>query len=123
MVTEKQTYTKSTIIISMAHNPYIVYKEEGKHYILQKAFPNYKAAIEPEPADKVFGYSQVPAHNLYLNFEGVIGGSWIPGFKHIEDEIRNQLELMAVWFYNNVVLKNTATFKKYKIDYAQSTTQ
>jgi len=107
----------------MAYKPYIVYKEDGKHYILQKSFPNYKAVIEPQPTDKVFGCSQVPGHNLYLNFEGVIGGSWIPGFKHIEDEIRNQLELMAVWFYNNVVLKKSETFKKYKVEYAKSASQ
>lgn len=64
----------------MAYKPYIVYKEDGKHYILQKSFPNYKAVIEPQPTDKVFGCSQVPGHNLYLNFEGVIG---VRGFQDL----------------------------------------
>lgn len=100
--------------------PYLTYREEdneGKvqYYILKKDYPNYIGKITDNYFEKSLIKLAITKHNLWVSFNGTLMGNVVPGRKEAIEEIRNELFLMAEWFYENRILVNENKYKKYRI--------
>ena len=100
--------------------PYITYREEenGKlqYFILQRAYPHYVGVIAEGPKNVVAQAVPVSSHNLWVCYWGVIQGRLAPSYKDAIREIQVVLEEMALWFYEQRVLKEPSKYKKFKIN-------
>lgn len=99
--------------------PYITYREtdsDGRlcYYILQKAFPHYKAILSIGKLEDTLASMPVLGYNLYLNFAGTLVGNFLPAYKDALKEIEATLFSMAEWFYVNRVLAEPKKYSKFK---------
>jgi hypothetical protein len=99
--------------------PYITYREEKEgnllYYILQKEHPHYVGVIAYNVIENKI---QIPIteHNLYVTFAGTIAGNYIPSYKDVVSQIENTMSSMAIWFYDNRILKEPKKYQKFKIN-------
>lgn len=101
--------------------PYITYREtdiNGRlcYYILQKQFPHYVGLISLGKMDNVISSIPVGGYNLYVNFNGVLQGNFIPSYNDVLDEIDVVLSSMADWFYYNRVVIEPKKYSRFKIN-------
>ncbi len=106
--------------------PYITYREEKEgnllYYILQKEHPHYVGVITYGPVENRI---QIPIteHNLYVTFAGTIRGYYMPSYKDVVAEVENTMTSMAIWFYDNRILKEPKKYSKFKINVSSTNQQ
>lgn len=104
--------------------PFITFRDiedgELRYFILQRAFPNYVAVISESPFVKEGKRQWVPSvpltdHNLWIEFWGTVQGRYMPGYKDVFEEVKDVMESMALWFYNERVSKDLKKYKKWNL--------
>lgn len=100
--------------------PFLTYREDREgllcYYILQKAYPNYKAIVSVGPLVDSLVSAPVGGYNLYVNFMGVISGNFVPAHKDAMQEIESVMWQMASFFLNNRVLTEPKKYHKFKLN-------
>jgi hypothetical protein len=106
--------------------PYITYREEKEgnllYYILQKEHPHYVWVIAYGPIENKI---QIPIteHNLYVTFAGTIRGNFIPSYRDVVNQIEQTMTSMAIWYYENRILKEPKKYSKFKLNVSSANQQ
>jgi hypothetical protein len=106
--------------------PYITYREEKEgnllYYILQKEHPHYVGVIAYGPIENKI---QIPIteHNLYVTFAGTIRGNFIPSYRDVVNQIEQTMTSMAIWYYENRILKEPKKYSKFKLNVSSANQQ
>src|ERR1700677_1075570 len=101
-------------------SPFITFKEEDKfgvlqYYILQRAYPHYLGVVAYYPTGEAICQVPVTAHHLYVTFAGVLRGNYIPAHQGVEIEIEPVFHAMALWFYDQRIMKDPKRYKKWQV--------
>lgn len=99
-------------------NKYVTFRdtdgEQLNYYILQRDFPNYVGKISDVFIEKGLAVEQVQGYDLWIIFDGAIGGRYIPSYQNVFYEIKSVTYDMALWYLQNRVLTNPNRYKKFK---------
>jgi hypothetical protein len=101
--------------------PFITFRETNidgglSYYILQKAHPHYIGEIIQYPKEHNLCNMPLPQYNLWISYEGVLEGRFIPGYKEVENDIDSIFAQMAEWFYKNRILATPKKYIKFKFN-------
>lgn len=101
-------------------SPFITFKDldtkgEMQYFILQREYPHYCGRIAYYPTGGAICEVPITGHNLYVSFSGVLRGNFVPAYPKVEEEISVIFHAMALWFYENRVLKEPKRYKKWLI--------
>ena len=101
-------------------NPFITFKDtdnnnEIQYYILQRTFPHYIGLISKIPKQVFVPSVPISNYNLFIVFNGVLMGNFLPSYNNVDKEISIVLEKMAIWFFNERIMKDEKRYKKLKI--------
>ena len=101
-------------------SPFITFMDtnragEMQYYILQRAYPHYVGLIENMPRLDQPYQAPISGHHIYITFNGILRGNFVPASEQYEREIGAVFEAMAAWFYENRVLKEPKRYKKFAI--------
>lgn len=101
-------------------SPFITFRDTDKsgemqYYILQREYPHYCGRIAYYPTGGSICEVPITGHNLYVSFGGVLRGNFAPAYPKVEEEINHVFHAMALWFYENRVLKEPKRYKKWAI--------
>jgi hypothetical protein len=103
-------------------SPFITFRDFDsinglQYYILQREYPHYLSVIaEEKKYDLIIQPQQITGYYLWVNFCGTLRGNIIPGYLHIQEDIKFVLNEMAEWYYINRVVPQHKKFKKFKYD-------
>jgi len=100
---------------------FITYREkdnEGvlQYYVLQREFPHYVGRISPYPIENHICQAALPGYNLWVAFDGVLRGNFMPSFPNELKNMQFVFENMATWFHSERVLADPKKYKKFKIE-------
>lgn len=100
--------------------PYIVYREivdDGVlgYFILQRDFPHFIGQLVGYPIAGALANAPVAGYNFWVTFKGTLRGNMIPNYKDIQEEIKQIYDSMALWYLDNIILKNEKLYQKFKI--------
>lgn len=105
---------------------FITYRENNDgelgYYILQRAFPNYIGRLTLISTEKKLISSPIAGYHLYITFDGVLLGNYVPGNKDVYEEIVSVFTEMARWYLSNRIMIDEKKYKKWKLN-VSSTTQ
>jgi len=101
---------------------FITYREPNEngllcYYILQKAFPHYRAILSKGKLEDALVSMPVFGYNLHLNFNGCIRGNILPSYQDAIKEIEFTMMEMSDWFYKNRILTEPKKYEKFRHDY------
>lgn len=101
-------------------SPFVTFKDVDKtgelqYYILQRAFPHYVGIIKYKPNIDALIEVPVTNHNLWVSFAGTIRGNFMPSYPGWQKELEKTFLEMAIWFYQNRILKEPRRYKKWAI--------
>lgn len=96
-------------------SPFITFKEGEDYFILQKEFPHYVGKIVREPIEGAMINQPIGAYMLWVTFNGVLRGNFIPSYQDVYDEIVHVFFEMSQWFYTERILKDPKRYKKWRI--------
>jgi len=102
-------------------SPFITFRDNDlqnglQYYILQREYPHYMSVITEEKLDSIIPPQQITGYYLWVNFCGTLRGNLIPGYLHIQEDIKFVLNEMTQWYYINRVVPQHKKFKKFKYD-------
>jgi hypothetical protein len=102
-------------------SPFITFRDDDlqnglQYYILQREYPHYMSVITEEKLDSIIPPQQITGYYLWVNFCGTLRGNLIPGYLHIQEDIKFVLNEMTQWYYINRVVPQHKKFKKFKYD-------
>jgi hypothetical protein len=101
-------------------SPYITFRENNSsgelaYYILQRSHPHYVFEIVSIPKESFFIQPiPVTGYYIWLNFNGVLLGEFIPSYKGAFEQIVSEMNAASQWFYENRILPNPKKYKKFK---------
>ncbi len=90
-------------------------KGELQYYILQRDYPHYVARISYKPSTESLMCVPVTDHLLWLIFDGVLAGNYIPAHPSVKQELAEVFFNMATWFYSNRIVGNESKYKKWRV--------
>lgn len=101
--------------------PFITYREqvdsgELAYFILQRAYPNYIGCLVAYPIEKSIINTPIAGYHLYITFDGVLAGNYIPAYKDVYDEIQSVFMEMARWYLSNRIMIDEKKYKKWKLN-------
>jgi hypothetical protein len=102
-------------------SPFITFRDDDlqnglQYYILQREYPHYMSVITEDKLDSIIPPQQITGYYLWVNFCGTLRGNLIPGYLHIQEDIKFVLNEMTQWYYINRVVPQHKKFKKFKYD-------
>jgi len=92
-------------------NPYIIYREDGSDYILQRNFPNYIGRIT-EKLERSIAQYPIPGYNLYISFAGMLNGNFIQMDSLAVQHAEEIMSKMSSFFVQKL---DKSKYEKYKI--------
>jgi hypothetical protein len=100
--------------------PFITFRDldkngELKYYIMQRDEPHFVGIISAERYLDALVESAVPGYNLYIVFNGVLKGNYIPLRKDIKSEAQSVFDNMASWYWTERIQIDPKRYKKLKI--------
>lgn len=99
----------------MGTQPFITFREDEAYYILQKEFPHYCGKIVNYPIEGALINQPIASYNLYVTFNGVLRGNYVPSYNDVYNEIVHVFSEMANWYYLERIFKDPKRFKKWRI--------
>ena len=101
-------------------SPFVTFRDTDKagvmqYYILQRAYPHFLGVITYYPTGETIYQTPVAGHHLYVTFNGVLRGNFLPAHQGVETEIQVVFEAMALWFYSERIMKDPKKYKKFMI--------
>lgn len=106
-------------------NAFITFRDtasngELQYYILQRAFPNYLGVLALVPVEKSLINVPISGYQLYVVFDGVLQGNYIPVYKDVYDEMLSVFTEMARWYYEHRIIIDEKKYKKWKLNVSSS---
>lgn len=99
---------------------YLTFREPDEsngfsYFILQKEFPHILCKLSDIPVTYVVMPVPINDYNLFLNFEGLLRGRFLPSYKNILDQVSEVMQDMGLWFLQNRILIEPKRYKKWKM--------
>ncbi len=85
------------------------------YFILLRKWPYYIGKVIPYYQPDAIAIANVPAHSLWVVYDGVIEGRYFPSNGAMKDELKEVFQKMAEWYYANRILTNPKKFKKWAL--------
>lgn len=97
--------------------PFITFRDlnnDGElcYYILQREFPHYIGRISETPKMDAIASVPITAHKLWIIYNGVLSGNYIPAKMGVMDEVKKVFQGMSDWYYAHRVIPNPKKYKK-----------
>lgn len=107
------------------NEPFITYREEDEFkrlcfFILQKAQPHYVGILLTSPREGSLVNMPLPEYNLWITYNGILAGNFVPGYKEVERDIENCFAEMTEWYYLNRIKTDPKKYKHFKINHEDS---
>lgn len=101
-------------------NPFITFRDTAsngglQYYILQRTWPHYLGVLTMIPIEKVLINMPIAGYQLYITFDGVLQGNYVPGHKDVYEEIQSVFTEMARWYLDKRIMIDEKKYKKWKI--------
>lgn len=100
--------------------PFATFREDTtdgtRYYIVEKSFPHWCGLVTYVPIEgKIAQSVAVQGYNLWVSFNGVLQGNYVPYVVNVDKDAQAALQRMAEWFLTERIEKNEKKYRKFKI--------